>query len=227
MRSPSWRMQKSRRRSRWGAQGDRRTVRRHGLRTRWPASSLRRSRSDDPAWKRSRRWRRRWGRSHSIPPVLTVCVWWMIDEDRSDLSLTSSTTAGVCHGWVIQHVLLSTINTTAFHFTTDFSFFFSFLSLPSVTHYWCPLFVCVFFTSHASANPGLFLSLWSETSQVHGEQAEGHKGQEWVPAGFRGHQRLCLQILHPRPLWHHRCEYNIFFWYTNFIVCIFGCIFDQ
>lgn len=42
-------------------------------------------------------------------------------------------------------MLLSTINTTAFHFITDFSFFFSFLSLPSVTHYWCPLFVCVFF----------------------------------------------------------------------------------
>lgn len=51
-----------------------------------------------------------------------------------------------------------------------------------------------------------YLPLSSETSQVHGEQTQGHQGQERVPHSAWGHQQLCLQILHPWPLRHHRRE---------------------
>lgn len=51
-------------------------------------------------------------------------------------------------------------------------------------------------------------SVSSEEGQVLGEQAEGPQSSERVPADAGGHQRLRLQILHPRPARHHRREFT-------------------
>lgn len=50
------------------------------------------------------------------------------------------------------------------------------------------------------------LRVSSEEGQVLGEQAEDPEGSERVPADPGGHQRLRLQVLHPRPARHHRRE---------------------
>lgn len=219
MLSLSWRRRRSKRRSRWDAPVGKTTDRRRAPLTPWPASKTMRNLFDAPVWKKLRKWRRRW-EGQDLPGR------GKIREEKQKLHLLSVVTSNVglindlwVNVWLIANLV---------YHSWELSWQRGSLLIIHNQHCCVSFYhLLVFFCSYGLLTWFRFLHnvpfdsvcIVSETSQVHREQAKGHQSQEWVPACTRGHQQLRLQILHPRSVWHHWCEYK-----NTLSLCVCVCV---